>query len=218
MTTHPEVRTNPTDTAVEPDPAPAATTGEHDDVRGFLLTLACLSPELLGLRQAVVRQACTPIDYNEWPAERLQALVRGMFALQYQYGGVGLAAPQVGLSLQLAVIDSRADPPLVLVNPRIVERSEETATEVEGCLSLPGVAGPVERALGVTVEACDPLGRPFTLTAQGLLARIIQHEVDHLQGVLFPDRLRGGDVLQRLEGPDALTRRAVQQVYGRSIA
>ncbi|HUO86740.1 MAG TPA: peptide deformylase, partial [Thermoanaerobaculia bacterium] len=108
--------------------------------------------------------------------------------------GVGLAAPQVGVSRRVFVVDVSVgeDPEAlhVFVNPRIVERSGQVA-EFEGCLSIPELSEKVERPQRVVVEARDAEGKPFTLEAEDLLARAICHENDHLDGVLFVDRLRG---------------------------
>jgi len=106
--------------------------------------------------------------------------------------GVGLAAPQVGIPMQVAVInpDPEDEKKLIrMVNPRIVSASRETETIEEGCLSVPGVRGDVARAAKITVAYQDERGAERTLEAEGLLARIIQHEIDHLNGVLFVDRL-----------------------------
>jgi peptide deformylase len=116
--------------------------------------------------------------------------------------GVGLAAPQVGVLDRIFVWEVDDDLGVV-INPEIVERSPETETSDEGCLSLPGLTYPVERSVSVTVEALDERGRPFVRTADGLLARVFQHEIDHLDGVLFVDRL--ADDLRR-EAMRELTR------------
>lgn len=145
--------------------------------------------ELLG--SPVLRQEASEITAFD---ESLQALVRDMFETMYHAEGVGLAGPQVGISSRILVIDSRneEDPPagrLALVNPRIVEASRATERGTEGCLSIPGVDEVVERALVVVVEAQDPEGERVRIQAEGFLARVLQHEIDHLDGVLFIDRL-----------------------------
>ncbi|HZK25808.1 MAG TPA: peptide deformylase [Oscillospiraceae bacterium] len=115
-------------------------------------------------------------------------LLNEMAETMYDAQGVGLAAPQVGISKRLVVIDVQDDRGLLkLINPKIIDRSgKETA--IEGCLSFPGIAGEVERAAQVTVEALDETGTKITIEAEGLLARACQHEFDHLEGVLFVDR------------------------------
>ncbi len=125
----------------------------------------------------------------------LESLAARMFDVMYETAGVGLAAPQVGVSKRITVIDSRQSPEekMVLVNPSIVKREGEETLE-EGCLSVPEVFGRVKRAACVEVVAQDLTGKKIRFTAEGMLARIIQHEVDHLDGHLFVDRL---DVVTR---------------------
>jgi peptide deformylase len=125
----------------------------------------------------------------------LQTLVDNMFETMRAAPGVGLAAPQIGESLRLVVVeytedeDENAKPKkYVLVNPEIIKRSEEMVTDVEGCLSLPGLAGRVERHQAVIVKAKNRFGKPLKIEAEGWLARIFQHEIDHLDGVLYIDR------------------------------
>lgn|SRR5689334_7180759 len=125
---------------------------------------------------------------------RLRKLASDMVETMHAAPGVGLAAPQVGSDLRIAVIDISVgeDPALlkVLVNPEIVRR-EGMETDVEGCLSLPGITDKVDRPTGVTVHAQDLSGKPFELEAADYMARAICHEVDHLDGILFTDHLRG---------------------------
>jgi peptide deformylase len=106
--------------------------------------------------------------------------------------GVGLAAPQIGISKQIAIMNPEPEDGtklIKMINPRIVAASKETVKIDEGCLSVPGVRGDVERPESVTVVYQDEKGKEHTLEAEGLLARIVQHELDHLNGVLFIDRL-----------------------------
>jgi peptide deformylase len=118
-------------------------------------------------------------------------LVRRMFTTMYAAEGQGLAAPQVGVGLRLAIVDvpPRRGPSYVLVNPRVVSASEERSRGTEGCLSLPGVWGEVERPEEVVVEALDLDGAPLCLEAGGELARCLQHEIDHLDGLLYVHHL-----------------------------
>jgi len=124
----------------------------------------------------------------------LWELVDDMFDTMYKRGGVGLAANQVGVLKRVVVIDldsgkeGQGKNQLVLVNPEIVSAQGEVVAE-EGCLSLPGLYKKVKRAERVVVRAKDREGKEFTLEAEGLLSRAIQHEVDHLNGILFIDRL-----------------------------
>ena len=119
----------------------------------------------------------------------LVRLVERMKALMAEAQGVGLAANQVGILRRVVVVqpDSEEEA-LALVNPRLVEQSDELETDDEGCLSLWAVLVPVERHLSVTLEAQDVHGQPFRLDLTGLGARVVQHEIDHLDGVLILDR------------------------------
>jgi peptide deformylase len=123
--------------------------------------------------------------------EGLAALVERMGRLMDEARGVGLAAPQIGISRRVLVYQpSEEEPVRALVNPRIAAQAEETETSDEGCLSLgaASVIVPVERPVSVTVEAATPEGEPVTIEAEGLEARVLQHEIDHLDGVLTFDR------------------------------
>jgi len=122
----------------------------------------------------------------------IRDLVPRMFATMYQAPGIGLAAPQVGVDLRLAVVDlmpGEKPAPLVLINPEILAVSEETATREEGCLSLPGQYADVTRPARVKLRYVDPEGAGHEIEAEGLFAACLQHEVDHLDGVLFVDHL-----------------------------
>ena len=127
--------------------------------------------------------------------DTIERLIEDMIETMHAAPGVGLAANQVGVSLQLAVIDlssqedeERRHPLLVLINPEMLSL-EGSVIEEEGCLSIPDYAEKVKRASKVTVRALDRAGKPFKLEAQGLLAKALQHEIDHLNGLLFIDRL-----------------------------
>jgi peptide deformylase len=116
-----------------------------------------------------------------------------MLQTMYSSDGIGLAAPQVGINKQLIVIDSEPNepdnPPLVLINPKIIGYSSELCNGEEGCLSIPGVYMEVTRPETIDVSFKDENGRPSKLKASGLLARVIQHEMDHLNGIMFVDRV-----------------------------
>jgi peptide deformylase len=123
---------------------------------------------------------------------RVRTLVPRMFATMYRAPGIGLAAPQVGVGLRVAVVDLMANDkpaPIALLNPEVVARSEEQATREEGCLSLPGQYADVTRPARVTVRYSDVDGARRQVEAEGLLAACLQHEIDHLDGVLFVDHL-----------------------------
>ncbi|MFQ5538470.1 MAG: peptide deformylase [Gemmatimonadota bacterium] len=125
--------------------------------------------------------------------DALRDLVEDMFETMYHADGIGLAAPQVGVSRRVFVLDlRREDQPearLALVNPRVVWASDETDRQPEGCLSIPGVEEVVERPWAVRVEGFDPEGNEVAIEADELFSRAMQHEIDHLDGILFPDRL-----------------------------
>jgi peptide deformylase len=119
----------------------------------------------------------------------IRQLAVDMIDTMYDEAGLGLAAPQIGVPLRLIVIgDERGRDPRALLNPVITEQGGEITAE-EGCLSIPGIFAEVPRAEWVKIEAADLDGRPVTIRARGLLARAYQHELDHLDGVLFIDRL-----------------------------
>jgi peptide deformylase len=112
-----------------------------------------------------------------------------MLTLLHEGKGVGLAGPQVGLLKRIFVVHVEKDIPRVFINPSIVEASPETVKYEEGCLSIPGVWADVVRPKLVKVQAWNERGRPFTIEAEGILARVILHEYDHLEGMLFIDHL-----------------------------
>ena len=130
--------------------------------------------------------------------KELQTLIDDMFDTMRNEPGVGLAAPQIGQSLQLVVIEYAEEPEdedapapkpkkYVLVNPEVVKRSEEMVEGMEGCLSVPGLIGKVNRHEEITVKALTRHGKPQKIKADGWMARIFQHELDHLNGVLYID-------------------------------
>jgi peptide deformylase len=123
----------------------------------------------------------------------IRQVIREMLQTMYSEDGIGLAAPQVAINKQLIVVDIEPDnaarPPLILINPVIKKSGQEIEVEQEGCLSIPGVYLDVKRPGTIEVTFKDEQGRPQTLSTSGLLARAIQHEIDHLNGVLFVDRV-----------------------------
>lgn len=140
--------------------------------------------------ERVLKTPCPPVDFAAVKDE-LPALLRDMWATMASARGVGLAAPQVGRSLRVAVIDVRPDgrsERLVLVNPEVVSREGEQDDE-EGCLSIPGIYAKLVRPARVRVRALDADGRPWERVGEGLLARAFEHEIDHLDGKLYVDRL-----------------------------
>ena len=145
------------------------------------------------LRQPAKRVA--KVDNN------LRNLVRKMLQTMYSEDGIGLAAPQVGMNKQLLVVDAdpenSAAPPLVLVNPKIVSYSDELAAGQEGCLSIPGVYLDVVRPAAIEVSFKDETGKPRKMKVDDLVARVIQHEMDHLSGVMFVDRVENAIALNQ---------------------
>jgi peptide deformylase len=133
-----------------------------------------------------LRQKALPVEVV---TPEIYRLIEQMIDTMYHDLGIGLAAPQVGISLRIIVVDDeQGSGPVALINPVITASRGEVVGE-EGCLSLPGIFADVVRAESVSVEALDREGRRQRLEAQGLLARVIQHEIDHLDGMLFIDRL-----------------------------
>jgi peptide deformylase len=138
----------------------------------------------------ILKARSRPVGTDEMG--RVRDLVPRMFATMYRAPGIGLAAPQVGVGLRFAIIDLMADDkpaPMVLINPEVAASSEELATREEGCLSLPGQYADVTRPARVTVRYTDLGGARRHVEAEGLLAACIQHEIDHLDGILFVDHL-----------------------------
>lgn len=130
----------------------------------------------------ILKQKAEPVGKID---RKIKQLLDDMAQTMYKADGVGLAAPQVGISLRIVVIDA-GDGLIELINPIIIEKKGlETASE--GCLSVPGIWGDVERASEVTVEALNREGKKIRMTGTGLLGRAFQHEIDHLEGILFID-------------------------------
>lgn len=157
---------------------PALGEGEH--------FLYYISMEIVILGNEVLRQHAAPVadingEVKDLAQRMIETMVRGK--------GIGLAAPQVGLASRLFVVGIEGDVPRVFINPSLLETSADLSDYEEGCLSIPGVYSKVSRSANIRIQAWNERGRPFTLDADGLLARVILHEYDHLEGVLFIDRL-----------------------------
>jgi peptide deformylase len=163
---------------------------------------------LVNVGHPVLRQSAHALSLEKIRSPEIQRVIEEMRATMHAAPGVGLAAPQIGCSIQLAVIEDREQyhkdvPPEqlaarervpvsfhVLINPKVVWQSEETRDFFEGCLSLPGYTGVVRRAHAVKVEYLDERGDPCSIEAKGWYARILQHEIDHLLGQLYIDRMQ----------------------------
>jgi len=153
-----------------------------------------------------LRQRSAKVDRVD---DRIRKLIKDMAVTMYAAPGVGLAATQVDVHLRVIVIDvsESRDQPRVFVNPELVAASGEADIE-EGCLSVPGIYEKVRRPGRVTVHALDAAGEPFTLDADGVLAVCIQHEMDHLEGTVFVEklsRLKQSRILARLRKQDRRT-------------
>ena len=145
----------------------------------------------------VLRKVCKPIEKM---TQRLQTLIDDMYDTMYEANGVGLAAPQVGILKRIVVIDIGDDNAYTLINPRIIEADGEQTGE-EGCLSLPGLQGTVTRPNHVICEAYDEDMQLRQIEGEGLLARAICHELDHLDGILYKDKVEDG--LYKVEPVDS---------------
>jgi peptide deformylase len=136
----------------------------------------------------------------------LRKLVEDMFETMHAHNGVGLAAPQIGQSIRLLVAELEPDRQegekgfkVALCNPELVKASDEMETGVEGCLSIPGWIGEVPRHVSVTVKGQTPEGKEVRIKAENYYARVLQHEIDHLNGVLFTDRIVDLSTFRRLD-------------------
>jgi peptide deformylase len=155
----------------------------------------------------VLRARARALDRTEIKSAPIQKLIDDMLETMIEYHGVGLAAPQVheGVRLFVASLDADDDeegesqPPLAIVNPEITVVGADTVEDWEGCLSIPDIRGRVPRAREIRVRAFDRRGERLELSAHGFPARVIQHETDHLDGVLFFDRMRSFETLSFLD-------------------
>ena len=149
--------------------------------------------EIITVPNEVLRRKAHKITAFE---KELQKTIDDMVETMREAPGVGLAAPQVGLLDRLIVVEYDEDDEIedspkrlfVVVNPEIIKASEETEMGIEGCLSIPGLVGEVERSLAVVIKGQNRRGQPLKFKAEGWLARIFQHEIDHLDGVLYTDK------------------------------
>ena len=165
------------------------------------------------LGDRVLRQPAKRINKVD---DELRSLVREMLQTMYSADGIGLAAPQIGIHKQLLVIDCKPDeaatPPWILINPVINESSKDLSVAQEGCLSIPGVFLDVRRPEAIDVSYKDEYGRPQRILASDMLARVIQHEMDHLNGVLFVDRVENELVLGQELVKNGFHKKAVRPV------
>lgn len=136
----------------------------------------------------ILRTPAAPVQLAELGSPAMQKLIDDMVETMFIADGIGLAAPQIDVSKRLIVVATK-DGATAYVNPKITKHSLWKESMEEGCLSIPGVFGMVKRYKRITVEALDRHGKPVTVVAEGLFARIIQHEVDHIDGILFTTRV-----------------------------
>jgi peptide deformylase len=154
----------------------------------------------------VLRAVARPLDRAELRSAAMQRLIDDLLDTMVEYHGVGLAAPQVHESVRLFVASVEPDArsgeeiePVVFVNPEITIVDADAVEDWEGCLSIPDIRGRVPRARGITVRALDRTGERIEMRARDFPARVIQHETDHLDGVLFFDRMRSFETLTFLD-------------------
>ena len=153
----------------------------------------------------VLRRAARALDRSEVRSPAMQALIDDMIETMIEYHGVGLAAPQVHQSVRLFVARLDADgdesvaEPVALINPEITVVGQDVQEDWEGCLSIPDIRGRVPRARSIKVSAFDRRGEQIELAAKDYTARVIQHETDHLDGILFFDRMKSLDSLTFLD-------------------
>ncbi|MEH2053829.1 peptide deformylase [Nostoc sp.] len=169
--------------------------------------------ELHYLGDRVLRQSAKRVSKVD---DELRQIVREMLQTMYSKDGIGLAAPQVGIHKQLIVIDlepeNAANQPLVLINPTIKQVSRDLCVAEEGCLSIPNVFLDVKRPEVVEIAYKDEYGRPRTLKASDLLGRCIQHEMDHLNGVVFVDRVENSLTLAQELSKNGFSYQAVKPI------
>ena len=151
----------------------------------------------------VLRKRAQPLDPREIATPRIQQLIDDMFETMNDSRGIGLAGPQVHESIRLFVagVDDPDGgmPPVVVINPEVTPIGSAVEEDWEGCLSIPDIRGRVPRAAKIRLQALDRRGRPLALTADGYPARVLQHETDHLDGVLFFDRMTSFESVTFLE-------------------
>jgi len=147
------------------------------------------------LPEPVLRQKAKRVSTID---SSIQQLIDDMVETMQQAKGVGLAAPQVGVPLRVVVLQMPGEEPVAIINPQIVKRGGEREVP-EACLSLPGYAGEIKRSVLVTVKGWDRQGKAIRLKATNLMAQALEHELDHLNGVLYIDHLDSQDKLHKVE-------------------
>ena len=161
--------------------------------------------EVLKAGHPVLKQVAQPVDHVN---KKMRAFIEDMAETMYKTDGVGLAAPQVGVSKRIIVVDD-GNGLQALINPQII-KAEGSQWGPEGCLSVPGYFGDVERYEKVTVTAIDPNNKKLRIEAEGFLARIFQHEIDHLEGHLFIEK--AVNLKKQVDPTEAIAEEAAQDV------
>ena len=186
----------------------SALTGAH---RILISALQMAIKSILTLPDKLLRKQSKPVERVD---AELRRLIDDLFATMYAAPGIGLAAPQVGVSRRLIVMDPAKDDaaktPLVMVNPEILDRSEELRMHEEGCLSIPDFLAEIERPAKTRVAYIDREGKPQERELEGIWSTLVQHEVDHLNGILFID------YLSRLKR-DMVVRKFTKQKRGEAL-
>lgn len=139
----------------------------------------------IGQNNPILRKKSQPIKKID---EEIKVLTKDMLKIMNKNNGIGLSACQVGKNIRLFVVPKELSKKYVFINPRIITISKKLDVREEGCLSLPGLSLPIERARSLKIKALDENGEEFKLKAKGLLAQVIQHEIDHLNGILITDK------------------------------
>jgi peptide deformylase len=169
--------------------------------------------EIYRLGDRVLRQPAKRVAKID---AEIKQLIREMLQTMYSSDGIGLAAPQVAMPKQVIVVDcdpeNAANPPLILINPTLTSASKDSSVTQEGCLSIPNVYLDVKRPSAIEVSYKDEQGRPKKLSATGLLACCIQHEIDHLNGVLFVDRVENTLLLNQELVKNGFSAQAVKAI------
>jgi peptide deformylase len=151
--------------------------------------------QLRQLPEKILQQKAKKVPCIDGSTHRL---IKDMIETMQQAGGVGLAAPQIGVSLRVIVLQMPGEEPVAIINPAMVKRSGEREV-AEGCLSVPGYQGEIKRSNSVVVKGLNEQGKPVRIKADGLMAQALEHELDHLNGVLYLAHIESQDKLYQLE-------------------
>ncbi|UCE97914.1 MAG: peptide deformylase [Dehalococcoidia bacterium] len=151
--------------------------------------------EICCLPEKILRQKAKKVPRVDASIKRL---IVDMVETMQQAEGIGLAAPQVGVSLRIAVLQMPDEEPFTIINPKLVRRAGERLI-MEGCLSVPGYQGEIKRSVSITVKGLNELGKEIRIKATGLMAQALEHEIDHLNGVLYIDRIEDEGNLYKIE-------------------